>query len=117
MDDYTRKSWEKALNAKTMATNLRRASLYITAFELLKSVLIENPKGFVDLGFDPNAADAPFKQMGCLDQAELKQIRAIRDHRNEIAHELPKFLMDANHEVNQQLFDSIHFYICKIEVH
>ena len=53
--------------------------------------------------------------MGALDDSDIAIIAEIRAHRNDIAHELPKYIGDSRHEVNMQLLVSIHFLTWKIE--
>lgn len=127
---------EKILNPDMLKTNLVRASVYLASYELLKSAVIDNPRGFINMGHTVPGEDGPeyeedvvalcpkdrfhasclwFRKMDAIDDADLSVIGQIRTHRNEIAHELPKYIGDSRHAVNMQLLDSIHFLIGKIE--
>jgi hypothetical protein len=44
------KDWEKFLNPDSLKANLVRASVYLASYELLKSAVVENPRGFINMG-------------------------------------------------------------------
>lgn len=139
MDDTkhnTCRDWGKLLDPDVLKANLVRASLYLASYELLKSAVVENPRGFINMRNTDPSADGPeyredvlflypkdrlhasclwFRKMGAIDDADITIIAEIRKHRNDIAHDLPKYIGDSRHEVNMQLLDSIHFMIGKIE--
>ncbi|MEL6556233.1 MAG: hypothetical protein AAFQ63_22665 [Cyanobacteria bacterium J06621_11] len=54
--------------------------------------------------------------MDALSEADIALVDDIRIHRNEIAHELPKFIATADAEIDIKLLCSIHRLIEKIEV-
>ncbi|GAI34251.1 unnamed protein product, partial [marine sediment metagenome] len=54
MDDDVRISWERFLNPEILRTNLIVASLFITAFEMLKDSIIGHIRDFFTNGFDEN---------------------------------------------------------------
>ncbi len=56
-----------------------------------------------------------FQNRGAIDEGDIAIIKEIRSHRNDIAHELPKYIGDSRYTVNMQLLDSIQFMIGKIE--
>lgn len=130
------KDWEKFLDPDSLKTNLVRASVYLASYELLKSAIVENPRGFINMGNPDPSTDGQkysedvvslnpkdrlhasclwFHKMGAIDDADITTIKDIRNHRNEIAHELLKYIGDSRYAVNMQLLDSIHFLIGKIE--
>ena len=45
------------------------------------------------------------KNMSVIDDPDIAEIDRIREHRNELAHDLPKFLAKAEAETNTQLCD------------
>ncbi len=130
------RSWEKFLDPDDLKANLVRASVYLSSYELLKRAVVENPRGFFNMGHSPIGQDSPeykadvialypkdrfhasclwFRQMQAIDDDDVTVIEQIRTHRNDIAHELPKYLADSQFAVNMQLLDSIHFMVGKIE--
>lgn len=46
---------------------------------------------------------------------EVEELQKIRLHRNIISHELPKLMVDSDHEINLELFESIKKLLAKIE--
>jgi len=130
------KDWEKLLDPDTLKTNLVRASVYLASYELLKAAIVQNPRGFINMVNSDPSSDGQeyrknvvslcpkdrlhasclwFQKMGAIDDADIAMIKEIRSHRNDIAHELPKYIGDSKYAVNIQLLDSIHFMIGKIE--
>ena len=55
----TNRDWEKLLDPDVLKANLVRASLYLASYELLKSAVIENPRGFINMGHTDPGADGP----------------------------------------------------------
>jgi len=129
-------SWRKFLDPDDLKANLVRASVYLASYELLKSAVVENPRGFFNMAQSLVGKDSPeyklevialhpkdrfhasclwFRKMEAIDDDDVTVIENIRQHRNEIAHELPKYLADSRFAVNMQLLDSIHFMVGKIE--
>ena len=130
------KSWKKFLDPNDLKANLVRASVYLSSYELLKSAVVENPRGFFNMGHSPVEEDSPeyqaevialhpkdrfhasclwFKKMEAIDDDDMTMIGQIRTHRNDIAHELPKYLADSRFAINMQLLDMIHVMVGKIE--
>jgi hypothetical protein len=122
VDDY-----EARLNAKlapdSMKQTLIRAGAFLSAYELIKLQVIDGvhdeywrdirdgKKVYRDaeyqrevLALDPasrfRASCAWLVDRGALTQDQASVLGAVRDHRNEIAHELPKILIDPDFEVN-----------------
>ena len=52
MDNDVNYSWERFLNPEILRTNLIVASLFITAFEMLKDSIIERIRDFFSHGFN-----------------------------------------------------------------
>lgn len=52
MDDSVTKAWDDLLNPEVLRPKLIAASIYITAFELLKITVIERLRSFYTHGFD-----------------------------------------------------------------
>jgi hypothetical protein len=55
------------------------------------------------------------QKMGALDENEVDEIKKIRDHRNEIAHELPCLLIGEGFEVNLTHFEEIGKLLRKVD--
>jgi hypothetical protein len=126
----------KFLNPDELKANLARASVYLCSYELLKSAVIGKPRWFFSPWYPRDGEDSPdykaevtalcpkdpfhasclcLRKMNAIDDADVGWIERIRRHRNDIAHELPKYLIDPQFEVNMQLLDTIHFLVGKIE--
>jgi hypothetical protein len=126
VDDY-----EARLNAKlapdSMKQTLVRAGAFLSAYELIKLQVIDGvhdeywrgdmrdgQKVYYDaeyqqdvLALDPSsrfrASCAWLVNAGALTPELADVLGAVRDHRNEIAHELPKILIDPDFEINTNL--------------
>jgi hypothetical protein len=113
MEDDIRISWERFLNPDALRTNLIVASLYITAFEMLKESIIERPREFFSEGYDKNGIivgekynqevlslnKSPlyaslfwFKDMNAIDNNDIKIFDKIRKCRNDITHEIVNYI-------------------------
>jgi hypothetical protein len=53
--------------------------------------------------------------MSALSDSDIALVDKIREHRNELAHELPKFLGTADAEINVQLLSEIYDLVAKID--
>ena len=56
------------------------------------------------------------QKQGLLTEPEIESIKAIREHRNEIAHELPSILISKNLDVNLEHFQTIRQLLHKVDV-
>ena len=113
MDDDVKKAWENFLNPDILRSNLTVASLYITAFEILKASIIDKIKDFYAIGFDQNdyvinekyeievlsknksplyASLSWLKEMSAIDDSDLEIFESIKNKRNKLAHEMPSLL-------------------------
>ena len=113
MDDDIRLSWERFLNPEILRTNLIVASLFITAFEMLKDSIIGRIRDFFTGGFDENgwivndnyktkvlslnksplyASLEWLKGMNVIDDEDIEEFNKIKNCRNEIAHEIANFI-------------------------
>lgn len=128
---------EKFLNPKIMKDNLVLAALYLAAYELLKSAIIDNIRDFFSFDFidgkprpDPEYQTQVTKvhkdvfyasclwllQNEIIAEDEVEELKGIRRHRNQIAHELPRLLIDNDFELNLDYFVRIHQLLHKIEL-
>ena len=121
-------SWTKLLNPEELRWNLIVASIYLTAYELLKQAMIEPLRGFFSSGFDANgpivgaryrkkvlslhkmpffASAIWFHNAGALADDDLDRIREIRDHRNFVAHNIPRVISETDSFVRSDLLVAI----------
>ena len=140
--DNALRSWEKLSNPRVLQHNLIVASLYLVAFELLQSAVLDRLSSFFAteveltdswrlkgkpnsrysaevLSFDPkyplNASCLWLVRNGVISEAERLQIDAIRQHRNEVAHELPVFVVEADKAIDLGRLEQIRALLLKIE--
>lgn len=108
--------------------NLIRAALLITAYETLRDSITSRPLGFFSREW---SADGPredenyrakvgslhkkrfeasclwFQQNGAIDEEDIQAIYTYRAHRNDVVHELLKYLVDPAFEVRIEVIDDI----------
>lgn len=118
MDETVRKSWERFLDPDVLRPNLITASLYIAAFELLKTMIIERLRDFYTVGFDrskqknggwivdrdyqarvlsrnssPLYASLDWlKESGAIDDQDISAFDRTKECRNKVAHDIAKLL-------------------------
>jgi hypothetical protein len=117
---------DKFLNPERVKSNLILSSLYLSAYELLKSAMIDNIKDFFTFGFDADGkpivdqeyseqvrkVDGDLLRASCLwleknggiSVDEVEQVVQLRNHRNQIAHESPQLLIDSGLNLNIDYF-------------
>jgi hypothetical protein len=129
-------SWAKFLNPETLRANLITASIFLAAYETLRASVIDHIRGFFTDGFDENrpitsddyrtkvlsldksplrASLLWLKQMGVVDDSDITRVDQIREHRNEVAHDLPKFIATADADINVELISAIYDLVTKID--
>lgn len=110
----------KKLEPENIRANLVRAGLYLAGWEMLKAEIQDQVKSFFLIGFDEKGYtySDDYKQRvlprhksrfeasliwlveaGALTEPEADQVRALREYRNEVAHELPKMLVEVGHDI------------------
>jgi len=113
MDENIKKSWANLLNPEILRSNLIVASIYITAFELLKDCIISRIRDFFTSGFDQNgwlvdeeyktkvlsksrsqlyASLSWLKEMSVINDSDIDRFEKIKDWRNKLAHEMVSLL-------------------------
>jgi hypothetical protein len=136
MDDDVNKSWERFLNPETLRANLIVASIFITAFEMLKDSIIGRIREFFTQGFDENgwivsedyktkvlclnksplyASLQWLKKMNVIDDQDIEEFNKIKNCRNEIAHEIANFISKGPKIDPLPLFSNIINLLYKIE--
>ena len=120
----------KVTHSKTLLDNLQRVSLYLTAFETLKSAIIERVRGFYSDQWHLNEAGELdgvvsteyksrvivlqprdeltacclfLKDVGCFTDSDIEAVRRIRRHRNSVAHEIASYLTKSDRKVDHGL--------------
>jgi hypothetical protein len=109
------------LEPQALRSNLVRAGLFLAGWELLKKEVEEKVRDFYLVGFDEKglmySSDYERKVLalhksrfeasllwlvatGALDGEQAERVRNLRKYRNEVAHELPKLLVEVGHDVN-----------------
>jgi hypothetical protein len=138
MSTSSQESWEKFLKPETLRSNLILASLFITSYETLKDSIIEQLKDFYTHGWDENgpvvsgsyetkvlsldpkknpfrASIAWLKDNQVIDEADERKLKELREHRNEVAHNLPKFIAEVGKEVKLSAITEIFELVTKID--
>lgn len=136
MENNTQISWERFLNPEILRSNLIVASLYITAFEMLKDTIISRIHDFYIIGFEDDKEiissdyktkvlslnNSPLyaslewlKQNDVIDDQDMKIFSDIKFCRNEIAHELSNFISQNPKIDPLPLFSKMNELLNKIE--
>lgn len=126
---------EKIMNIKNVQDNLILSSLYISSFEMLVLATRDSVRDFFKVSskegqvldntynedvkkLDNHILTAScmwLEKMGAITADEVKEIVEIRRHRNYIAHEMPRLLIDRSFEVNINYLVRIKELIDKID--
>lgn len=134
--EHARRSWAKFVNPEVLRGNLIAASMFLAAYEILRASVIDRIRSFFCsrfrdgkwvpdddyrtkcLALDKSPLRASLlwlKQMSAIDDTDMAQVDELRCHRNDLAHDLPRFLATAGAEVNVQLLGRIYELIAKID--
>lgn len=137
MDENAYEEWKRYLNPEELRPTLIQAALFITAFEILKNVIIDRIKDFFTHGYDENGpimseeySSEVLKKDKSPVQASLKWLFEnkaittedidlfvkIKDHRNFLAHELSKLLSSGFPDVFVECFGDLIYLLKKIEM-
>ena len=131
-------SWLKFLNPETLRANLIFASLFITSYETLKDSVIDQLRDFYVsswdesgpiigedyqskvLALDPKqhplrASIAWLKASNVINDTDECVISELTCHRNEVAHQLPKFISQAGEEIQLTRLNQILDLVTKID--
>ena len=134
--EQAQRGWAKFLNPEVLRSNLITASIFLATYEMLRASVIERIRGFFSyelrdgewianedyrtkcLALDKSPLRASLlwlKQNLAIDDADIALVDDIREHRNDLAHDLPKFLGTADAEVNTRLLGGIYELVTKID--
>ena len=128
------KDWMKFLDPQKLKQSLIEASIFITAYEILKEEIIHRIKSFLTLGReDDPEVRAEYEreiralhkntfvgsylwlqQQGAITDRDVELIAEITKHRNIIAHELPELITSTKLEVDKRLLDCLNELVTKI---
>jgi hypothetical protein len=129
MDDQYRERVESKLKPEVMGLALIRSGALLTGYELVKTSILEDIKSFYSVGISgegvahdtryerdvltlaPNKFEASVEWLvrnQALDRAHVDILNSVRSHRHEVAHELARFLVDPDADVNVELLSALH---------
>lgn len=139
MDDNRKQAfdgWTKFLKPEVLKGNLITASIFLAAYETLCASVIGRLRDFYSFGFN---ADGPIidekyetqvlsldksdfrasllwlKENSAIDDSDIAKIDQIRQHRNDLAHELPKYLLTANTDIDVNLLVAMYDILTRID--
>jgi hypothetical protein len=133
----TTEKWEQLLTPAVMQERLISASLYVTAFELLKESIVGRLRSFYMVGFDieGDIIDEKYEtsvlsrnksplyasldwliENGVIDKSDLQSFDRIKTARNSLAHELPSLVMGGADIKHTERFQELVTLLRKIEV-
>ena len=116
------------MESSAVRRSLIRASLFIAGFELLKGEIVDRVQQFFVFGHDENGLlrDPSYEtrvralhkkefeacllwlaQSDALSEDEVERVKAVRAHRNELAHELPRFVVEADADIDLALLGTM----------
>lgn len=130
-------SWEKFLNPETLKQHLLAGGIYLAAYEMFKRSLVERPRELFCTGYrdgkdiiDPkyqvevlslspkhvyHASSLWWKKQEVFSEEDVATAKKIRVHRDEIAHDIPRFLGTADGVIRIELLESIFVLLSKID--
>jgi hypothetical protein len=135
MENDIIKAWEKFLDPQKLKRSLIEASIFITAYELLKEEIVDRPKSFFIYGGEDQpenrleyekevkalhkkdtfiASCLWLQNQGAITSREVELILQIREHRNAIAHGLPKLIATTELQVDKRLLECLNELATKI---
>jgi hypothetical protein len=134
--DRANQGWAKFLNPEALRGNLIVASIFLAAYERLRTSVIDRIRAFFTHGFDENGPivseeyksdvltldKSPLRaslfwlqKMSAIDETDIARVDRVREHRNELAHDLPRFIATADAEINIHLLEVIYDLVAKID--
>lgn len=132
MEDIRLRQVLVKLEASQIQATLIKAGLYLTGFELLRYDVVNRTKDFFLVGFqekgfthspeydqkvrtlDSDIFVASAKWLvtvGAVTADQAEELAEIRRHRNEIAHELPKLLVDPSFHLSPALLERCRYFV------
>lgn len=136
--------WERFLNPDVLRETLIQSALFLASWEILKGSCIEHLKSFYSNGCEFNAETKQviwkvgpeyknkvtslnpkdefdaccrwFVNSGAISEQDLQEIVRIRQHRNMVAHELPKFIGSIDKMIDRQILKALTDITRKIDI-
>jgi hypothetical protein len=129
------KAWDKFLDPQKLKRSLIEASIFITAYELLKEEIIERLNFFFTFGDEDRpetrleyekqvkalhkkdafiASCLWLQNQGAITGQEVELILQIRRHRKAVAHGLPKLIATTELQVDKRLLECLNELATKI---
>ena len=138
MNNTSYDSWTKFLNPETLQTNLICVGIFLSSYETLKDSIVDHIRSFYMDGFDKDgptlspkyeaevlvldakrdvlrSSIAWLKQNQVINQNDERIFYELKKHRNELAHELPKFLSDSKRQVQLSKITDLVDLVVKID--
>jgi hypothetical protein len=136
MSKEVKKQWENFLTPEILRSNLLVASLYISAFEILKNSIVERIRNFFWKGFDEKgdiidpeyevsvltknkspvyASLQWLKEERAICDDDLKIFESVKAYRNLFAHELQRLIMEGLPSDAPERFSDLVSLLDKIE--
>jgi len=133
MEQETSDKLFRVLSKDVLKENLAKAGLYTLAYESLLHSIVHRPKKFLTMA--GTVADEEYKaevialypqsefiasclwlqKHGVLTAEDVKEIRAIRKHRTDIAHEPINVLLDTENQVDETKLMTIYQLLARID--
>lgn len=129
--------WLKVLDPDLLRAHLINCALFILAYEMFKQGVIGHLTSFYNHEYVDGRLKASqsyrdkvlalypkdalqasclwFRQQEVLNDEDLERIAAIRRHRNDIAHELPKYIGTAENNVDVASFQALYEIMVKVD--
>ncbi len=135
----TEAAWTKFLNPESLKQNLLQGGLYLAAFEMLKESLVGRPRDFfcfaVSEGHIVTDLTSPeyqsevrslhkhlftasalwWHKSGAITIGEVDTLRRIREHRDQIAHNMPKMIGAIEHSIDLDLLVQTNQLLAKMD--
>lgn len=132
-------AWTKYLNPESLKQNLLQGGLYLAAFEMLKESVVGRPRNFFCLAVSEGhivtdltslryqsevrtlhkhlftASALWWQNSGAITIEEVDTLRRIREHRDQIAHNMPKMIATVEHSIDLDLLVQMNHLLAKID--
>lgn len=136
MSDHARQ-WEELLTPEVARGKLISASIFITAFEVLRQSIIGHPRSFFADGYDKegpvvgkeyeaevlsrnkhlmHASLDWLKHIGAISDSDLQCFERVKATRNALAHELHRVVLEGKDFKHVECFEELVTLLKKIEV-
>jgi hypothetical protein len=136
IDPKIRASWLKLATPEILGGNLIRASLFLIAWEILKSSIVDKPLGFFATALNGGkrqpstrykeavlslhkdvlmASCLWFKSMEALTDDDIRKLQEAREYRNQIAHNLLEFLGSFDKEIEDKQLELVQVLLVKVD--